>query len=63
MLYRVDAKQLHAMAGKMKDILDAPKPGNVKELHDFLHLVNCYGRFVPHLATVAHPLNHCSVKM
>ena len=55
--YQVDAEGLHTTAVKVKAIVDAPKPGNVKQLCSFLGLVNYYGRFVPNLATVAHPLN------
>ena len=55
--YQVDAEGLHATEGKVKAILDAPKPHNVKELRSFLGLVNYYGRFVPNLATMAYPLN------
>ena len=41
---------------KVEAILDTPKPDDVKQLHSFLGLVNYYGRFVPNLATAAHPL-------
>ena len=60
--YQVDAEGLHATEGKVKAILDAPKPHNVKELRSFLGLVNYYGRFVPNLATEAHPLNQLLCK-
>ena len=36
--YQVDAEGLHATEGKVKAILDAPKPHNVKELRSFLAL-------------------------
>ena len=55
MSYQVDAEGLHTTAGKVKAIVDAPKPGDVKQLCSFLGLVNYYGRFVPNLATVAPP--------
>ena len=31
---------------------------NTSELRSFLGLVNYYGKFVPDLSTVLHPLNH-----
>ena len=60
--YQVDAEGLHATAGKVKAIVDAPKPCDVKQLRAFLGLVNYYGRFVPNLATMAHPLNQLLCK-
>ena len=60
--YQVDAEGLHATEGKVKAILEAPKPHNVKELRSFLGLVNYYGRFVPNLATMAYPLNQLLCK-
>ena len=60
--YQIDAEGLHTTTGKVKAILDAPKPDDVKQLRSFLGLVNYYGRFVPNLATVAHPLNQLLCK-
>ena len=34
----------------------APAPTNVQELRSFLGLLNYYGKFMPNLATVLHPL-------
>ena len=41
---------------KVTAILNAPKPINVQQLRSFLGLVN-YGKFIPNLATLLHPLN------
>ena len=60
--YQVDAEGLHTTTGKVKATLDAPKPDDVKQLRSFLGLVNYYGRFLPNLATVAHPLNQLLCK-
>ena len=35
----------------------APAPTNVQELRSFLGLLNYYGKFLPNLATILHPLN------
>ena len=35
----------------------APLPKNVQELRSFLGLVHYYGKFIPNLATLLHPLN------
>ena len=55
--YRVDADGLHTTTEKVEAILNAPHPTDVRQLRSFLGLVNYYGRFVPDLATTAHPLN------
>uniref|UniRef100_A0A1X7VJF6 Reverse transcriptase domain-containing protein n=1 Tax=Amphimedon queenslandica TaxID=400682 RepID=A0A1X7VJF6_AMPQE len=42
----------------LQAVLNAPAPTSVKELQSFLGLINCYGRIIPNLATLLHPLNH-----
>ena len=37
--------------------MDAPTPRDVSELRSLLGLLNYYGRFIPNLATLIHPLN------
>ena len=53
----IDAEGLHATDAKIQAIVDAPKPKNVGELRSFLGLLNYYGRFIPNLSTLLHPLN------
>lgn len=38
-------------------VVNAPVPKNVQELRSFLGLLNYYGKFIPNLATILHPLN------
>ena len=47
----------HASADKVNAIQQAALPKNVTELHSFLGLLNYYGKFMPDLATLLHPLN------
>ena len=56
--HRIDADGLHATSEKPKAITEVPVPKNVTELRSFLGLLNYYGRFMPNLATLIHPLNH-----
>jgi len=35
----------------------APPPANVQQLRSFLGLINYYGKFIPNLSTLLHPLN------
>jgi hypothetical protein len=42
---------------KVKAIEDAPQPRNVQELRSFLGMLQYYGKFIPDLATLIHPLN------
>ena len=37
--------------------MHAPSPKNVAELRSFLGLLNYYGRFIPNLSSLLHPLN------
>ena len=53
----VNAEGVQATPEKVEAICQAPAPTNVTELHSLLGLVNYYGRFVPNLATILHPLN------
>ena len=52
--YVIDADGLHTAPNKVAAIANAP---GLQKLRSFLGLVNYYGKFVPDLATIAHPLN------
>ena len=53
----IDATGIHAAPDKLKAILEAPAPLNVRQLRSFLGLVNYYGKFIPNLASMLYPLN------
>ena len=55
--HQVDAEGLHTTTEKLEAITKAPAPKNVRELRSFLGLLNYYGKFLPNLATLLHPLN------
>ena len=55
--HHIDAQGLHTMSCKLDAIVQAPKPENLQQLRSFLGLLNYYGRFIPNLATIVHPLN------
>ena len=40
-----------------RSIVRAPEPRNIQELRSFLGLLNYYGKFIPNLSTLIHPLN------
>ena len=40
----------------MEAIAKTPTPSNLRELRSFLGLLNYYGKFIPNLATIIHPL-------
>ena len=54
----IDAEGLHATSSKLEAVMQAPAPRNVQELRSFLGLLNYYGKFIPNLATILHPLNN-----
>ena len=56
--HQIDASGIHTMPDKIDAVVNAPPPQNVSELCSFLGLVNYYGKFVPNLSTLLHPLNH-----
>ena len=53
----IGADGLHAIDAKIEAIVNAPSPKNVTELRSYLGLLNYYGRFIPNLASLIHPLN------
>ena len=55
--FKIDASGIHPTADKLKAIEEAPTPQNVSELRSFLGLLNYYGKFIPRLSTLIHPLN------
>ena len=56
--HRVDAQGVHAAPSKVEAILQAPTPRNVTELRSFLGMINYYGKFIPNLSSINHPLNN-----
>jgi transposase InsO family protein len=55
--HRVDAEGVHPLEDKVAAILKAPIPRNVSELRSFMGLLYYYGKFIPNLADLLHPLN------
>ena len=56
--HKVDAEGLHPTAQKLEAIENAPSPTNVTELKSYLGLLNYYGKFMPNLSTLLHPMNN-----
>ena len=55
--YQIDANGVHTAPSKLQAIQRAPAPENVNQLRAFLGLLNYYGKFIPNLSTMIHPLN------
>ena len=55
--YQVTQAGLGTAEGKVKAMLEAPRPKNATELRSFLGMVKYYGRFIQNLATLCQPLN------
>ena len=53
----IDQNGLHASDNKLQAIRNAPYPKNVQQLRSLLGLMNYYGKFVPNMSSVLHPLN------
>ena len=54
--YVIDSKGLHAAQDKVEAIKNAPEPIDKSQVQSFLGLVNYYGKFIPNMATICHPL-------
>ena len=53
----IDHKGLHTLPQKVAAIQDAPAPSNQQQLRSLLGLLHYYGKFIPNLATLLHPMN------
>ena len=53
----IDAEGLHKSPILTEAIVQAPPPRNTQELRSFLGMLNYYGKFIPNLATLLHPLD------
>ncbi|XP_053391713.1 uncharacterized protein K02A2.6-like [Mercenaria mercenaria] len=53
--HKIDGNGLHKTEDKIKAMVNAPNPTNVKELRSFLGLIQYYAKFLPDLATILHP--------
>ena len=47
---------VHAAPSKVE--AHAPNPRNVTELRSFFGMINYYGKFIPNLSSIYHPLNN-----
>ena len=55
--HKVDANGIYTSDHKVEAIQQAPIPKNTRQLKSFLELVHYYGKFIPHLSSLLHPLN------
>ena len=53
----IDKNGIRPLPQKMDALMQAKSPTNVTELKSYLRLLNCYGNFLPDLATTLHPLH------
>lgn len=54
--HKLSADGIHPTTDKTDAIVAAPAPENKQQLRSLLGAVNYYGKFLPQLATLAHPL-------
>ncbi|XP_044166137.1 uncharacterized protein K02A2.6-like [Acropora millepora] len=54
----IDAEGVHPSPEKVQAIVEAPSPSTVTELRSFLGMLQYYGKFLPNLSTLLHPLNN-----
>ena len=51
-----DAEGVHPNPDKVRAVIDAPQPENLKQVQSFVGLCNFYNRFIPNFASVFAPL-------
>ena len=54
--HKIDSQGLHPLPDKIDAIVNAAHPKSLTELKAFLGLLNYYGKFIPNLSSVLHPL-------
>ena len=55
--HKITSQGIHTTKDKLDAVVKAPSPKNVQQLRSFLGLLNYYGKFIPNLAALVHPLN------
>ncbi len=55
--HTIDDQGLHTATNKVEAVKQAPTPKNQLQLCSFLGLVHYYGKCIPNLSTLLHPLN------
>ena len=55
--HKIDSKGVHTTTSKVDAIQKAPIPSNAQQLRSFLGLLHYYGKFIPNLSILLHPLN------
>jgi predicted aspartyl protease len=53
----ISSDGIQPVTSKIDAIVHAPTPNNVQQLRSFLGLTNYYGKFIPNLSALLHPLN------
>ena len=53
----INTEGVHTSKAKVKAVVDAPPPKNINKLRSFIGLINYYGKFIPNLSTILHPLH------
>ena len=54
----IDDEGVHPSPEKVQAIVEAPSPATVTEPRSFLGMLQYYGKFLPNLSTLMHPLNN-----
>ena len=53
----ISKDRIKPVPSKVEAITKAPTPTNLQQLRSFLGLIHYYGKFIPNLSTLLHPLN------
>ena len=55
--HKIDSQGIHTSTKKAQAMIDQAVPQNIPQLRSFLGMMNYYGKFIPNLSPMLHPLH------
>ena len=55
--HKINSQGIYTSTKKAQAVIDQPVPQNIPQLQSFLGMINYYGKFIPNLSPMLHPLH------